>query len=137
MGRRRLIFTKGAIAQIPRDIEHGLTREDIALRLGTTVKSLGVTIARHRLRLPRAQRAPKPAKSETEIAQARAAHLEWRRRHYRRVIATPEGKARRRAQRRNRKEQQSDYRRRRLALFDALQELGWIDGDYNIVSAAP
>ena len=63
---RKLILTKAALASIPELVASGLSRDEIAERLGCKLSTLNVRCCQERIRLPNSpKQGPKPPKTKT------------------------------------------------------------------------
>jgi hypothetical protein len=63
---RKLILTKAVLASIPELVASGLSRSEIAERLGCKLSTLKVRCSQERIRLPRRRRGPRKPPAKTE-----------------------------------------------------------------------
>ena len=63
---RKLILTKAVLASIPELVAYGLSRNEIAERLGCKLSTLKVRCSQERIRLPRRRRGPRKLPAKTE-----------------------------------------------------------------------
>ena len=63
---RKSILTKAVLASIPELVASGLSRDEIAERLGCKLSTLKVRCCQERIRLPRRPRAPRKLPAKTK-----------------------------------------------------------------------
>ena len=63
---RKLILTKAVLASIPELVASGLSRDEIAERLGCKLSTLKVRCCQERIRLPRRPRGPRKLPAKTK-----------------------------------------------------------------------